>query len=90
MVRLARARWLRKVRMPIKPLAQLCRIREQIVEDLPSGLTLQFEALEGGEVRLVIAGKMLGANREILFDAQGNAVRQGPSPQALRRASWLH
>ena len=40
--------------------------------------------------RLIIAGKVLGANREILFDAEGNAVRQGPSPQAFRRPSWLH
>lgn len=76
--------------MPLKPLAQLCRIREQIVEDLPSGLTLQFEALDDGGTRLIIAGKVLGANREILFDAEGNAVRQGPSPQAFRRPSWLH
>jgi hypothetical protein len=30
--------------MPIKPSARQCYIREQIVEDLPSGLTLQFEA----------------------------------------------
>jgi hypothetical protein len=30
--------------MPIRPGARQCYIREQIVEDLPSGLTLQFEA----------------------------------------------
>ena len=75
--------------MPIKPLASLCRIREQIVEDLPSGLTLQFEAFEGG-VRLTIAGKSIAANREVVFDAEGGAVKTGPSRHAFRRPSWLH
>lgn len=75
--------------MPIKPTAGLCRIREQIVEDLPSGLTLQFERVEGG-VRLTIAGKALAANREILFDADGGAVKVGAPKHAFRRPSWLH
>lgn len=75
--------------MPIKPLARHCHIREQIVEDLPSGLTLQFEAFEGG-VRLTIAGKALPANREIVFDAEGAASKTGASKRAFRRPSWLH
>ena len=75
--------------MPIKPLARLCYVREQIVEDLPSGLTLQFEAFEGG-VRLTIAGKALQSNREIVFDTQGGAVKTGASEHAFRRPSWLH
>lgn len=75
--------------MPIKPLAKHCYIREQIVEDLPSGLTLQFEAVEGG-VRLTIAGKSITGNREIVFDTEGGAVQAGPSKHAFRRPSWLH
>jgi hypothetical protein len=75
--------------MPIKPLARQCHIREQIVEDLPSGLTLQFEAFEDG-VRLTIAGKALPANREIVFDAEGAASKTGASKHAFRRPSWLH
>ncbi|HJT60188.1 MAG TPA: hypothetical protein VJ797_00815 [Burkholderiales bacterium] len=75
--------------MPIKPLARLCTIREQIVEDLPSGLTLQFEAFEGG-VRLTIAGKALPSSREIVFDTQGGAVKTQASKHAFRRPSWLH
>lgn len=75
--------------MPIKPLARLCYIREQIVEDLPSGLTLQFEAADGG-VRLTIAAKALRSSREIVFDAQGCAVKTGASKHAFRRPSWLH
>jgi hypothetical protein len=75
--------------MPIKPLARLCYIREQIVEDLPSGLTLQFEAFEDG-VRLTIAGKALESNREIVFDAEGGAVRTEGSKRGFRRPAWLH
>lgn len=75
--------------MPIKPLARLCYIREQLVEDLPSGLTLHFEAFEGG-VRLTIAGRALAGNREIVFDAQGGAAKTGAGEHAFRRPSWLH
>jgi hypothetical protein len=75
--------------MPIKPLARLCYLREQIVEDLPSGLTLQFEAFESG-VRLTIAGKALPSTREIVFDPEGGAVKTGTSKHAFRRPSWLH
>ena len=75
--------------MPLKPLAEMCRIREQIVEDPPSGLTLQFELVEGG-VRLTIAGKCLAANREILFDAEGRLLKMRAAKHAFRRPSWLH
>ena len=75
--------------MPIKPLARQCYIREQIVEDLPSGLTLQFEAFEGG-LRLTIAAKSIPGNREIVFDGEGRAVTTGASKHAFRRPSWLH
>jgi hypothetical protein len=76
--RAAQAHPLQLQGMPIKPGARQCYIREQIVEDLPSGLTLQFEAFEGG-VRLTIASKALPANREIVFDTEGAASKTGPS-----------
>ena len=44
--------------MPVKPNGNKCAIREQIVEDLASGLTLLFEC-ENGHARLVIAGRSL-------------------------------
>ena len=63
--------------MPVKPHAEPCRIREQIIEDLPSGLTLLFEAFEGG-TRMLIGGRALrGGNRQFVFDAQGVLVRVG-------------
>lgn len=75
--------------MPLKPFAGMCRIREQIVEDLPSGLTLQFELVDGG-VRLTLAGKCLASNREILFDGEGRLLQLRAAKHAFRRPSWLH
>ncbi|MGH8732331.1 MAG: hypothetical protein ACREVB_01450 [Burkholderiales bacterium] len=64
--------------MALKPNASTCRIREQTVEDLPSGLTLMFEAHAGG-TRLVLGGPSLrGGYREILFDAEGRVIATGP------------
>ena len=60
--------------MALKPNAATCWIREQVVEDLPSGLTLRFEAGPGG-TRLVISARALpGSRRVILFDSEGKAV----------------
>jgi len=65
--------------MAVKPHAQTARLREQTIEDLPSGLTLRFEACDRG-CRMVIAGSALPAgDREIVFDAEGRAVRVGPA-----------
>jgi hypothetical protein len=75
--------------MPLKPLAAMCRIREQIIEDLPSGLTLQFELFEGG-VRLTVTGRSLAVNREILFDGDGRLMEVRPAKHAFRRPSWMH
>ena len=75
--------------MPIKPNGSLCSIREQIVEDLASGLILQFECLEG-RARLVIAGASLPfGNREILFDLEGRESAAGTLLGEFRRPSWL-
>ena len=67
----------------------MCAIREQIVEDLASGLILQFECLEG-RARLVIAGASLPfGNREILFDLEGRESAAGTLLGDFRRPSWL-
>jgi hypothetical protein len=62
--------------MAIKPKAGTCWVREQVVEDLPSGLTLRFEARERG-ARLVITGRVLRGDREIVFDGEGRAIAIG-------------
>jgi hypothetical protein len=75
--------------MPVKPNGNLCNIREQIVEDEASGLTLLFEC-EDGRPRLVIVGKALPfGNREILFDAEGKEAAAGTLVGKFRRPSWL-
>ena len=75
--------------MPLKPNGALCQVREQIIEDRASGLTLQFECTEG-RLRLVIAGQHLNVGqREILFDDQGREAGAGTLIGEFRRPSWL-
>jgi hypothetical protein len=75
--------------MPLKPNGALCRVREQIIEDAASGLTLQFEC-DDGRLRLVLAGKTLTlGNREILFDHEGREAGAGTLVGEFRRPSWL-
>ena len=75
--------------MPIKPNGAHCQIREQIIEDRASGLTLQFEC-DDGRLRLVIAGEhMRVGNREILFDHHGREAGAGTLVGEFRKPSWL-
>lgn len=75
--------------MPVKPNGALCAIKEQIVEDLASGLILQFEC-SNGHTRLVIAGRTLPfGNREIIFDTEGREAAAGTLVGEFRRPSWL-
>jgi hypothetical protein len=75
--------------MPLKPNGALCGIREQIVEDVASGLILQFECANG-KPRLVIAGASLPfGNREIIFDSEGKEAAAGTLLGEFRRPSWL-
>jgi hypothetical protein len=70
--------------MAIKPNAATCWIREQVVEDLPSGLTLRLDLRNTGP-RLVLIGRALpGGRREIEFDAEGRAVAVGPPLKKLQ------
>ena len=75
--------------MPLKPHGMLCAIKEQIVEDVASGLILQFEC-DAGRTRLVIAGRALPfGNREIIFDSEGREAAAGTLVGEFRRPSWL-
>jgi hypothetical protein len=75
--------------MPIKPIGNLCSIREQIVEDVATGLILQFECHDG-RTRLVIAGESLPfGNREIIFDNEGREAAAGTLIGNFRKPSWL-
>ena len=75
--------------MPIKPNGNICSIREQIVEDLATGLILQFECHEG-RTRLLIAGEHLPfGNREIIFDKEGREAASGTLLGVFRKPNWL-
>jgi len=75
--------------MALKPNGNMCGIREQIVEDVASGLILQFDC-NNGRPRLVIAGDSLPfGNREILFDQDGREAGAGTLLGEFRRPSWL-
>ena len=75
--------------MPVKPNGSLCSIREQIVEDVATGLILQFEC-QDGKTRLVIAGEKLPfGNREIIFDKEGREAASGTFLGVFRKPNWL-
>lgn len=75
--------------MALKPNGNVCEIREQIVEDVASGLVLQFECVDG-RPRVVIASDALPyGNREILFDTEGRQAGAGTLLGEYRRPSWL-
>ena len=75
--------------MTIKPNGQICIIKEQIIEDLVSGLTLQFERLDTETTKLTIYGDIPFGNREIIFDKDGEETGAGTALMGVRRPSWL-
>jgi hypothetical protein len=76
--------------MALKPNAQTCAIKEQILEDPVTGLTLQFELRDDGTTKLRIYGRDLPfGNREIIFDAEGKEEGAGVFTGELCRPSWL-
>ena len=75
--------------MASKPNGHLCQIKEQIIEDEASGLTLQFERSDDGTCRLRIYGDLPFGNREIYFDAEGEEGGAGTALVGLCRPSWL-
>jgi hypothetical protein len=77
--------------MAVKPNGGLCSIREPIIEDPASGLTLQFQIVPGSTapVRLIISGDLPYGSREILFDRNGIEAGAGTAVSGSCRPSWL-
>ena len=77
--------------MAIKPGARTCAIREQIIEDKSSGLTLQFEFVPGSSapICLRVFGDLPNGNREFLFNENGELGATGTALAGPCRASWL-
>jgi hypothetical protein len=58
--------------MALKPGGRMCKVVEQVVDDLPSGMVLNFAAREDGSSTLTIAGiASLGRALVFVFDADG-------------------
>lgn len=77
--------------MAIKPNGRMCEIREQIIEDPVSGLTFQFVSIPGSDapVRLRVWGDVPFANREFLFNQEGEEAGAGTLLSGTCRPSWL-
>ena len=53
-------------------------IKEQIIEDLPSGLTIIFEVVSSGEGRMRLRGSNLPfGNRDFQFSSEGELEGTG-------------
>jgi hypothetical protein len=68
----------------------MCRIKEQIITDRASGLTLQFELDDDGRTHFRMFGSAIPfGNREIIFNAQGVEVATGTLVSGVSRPTWL-
>ena len=79
--------------MTLKDSAAPWTISEQIVEDLPTGLTFQFEVVPDdadAPYHLRIFGDNLPfGNREILFGSDGRTCASGTATAGLCKPTWL-
>jgi len=78
--------------MGLKDGAEDWTIKEQIVEDLASGLTLQFEYVpqdKGAPFRLRIFGDLPFGNREIMFGPNGEKAGAGTALAGSCKPTWL-
>ncbi|MEX2246111.1 MAG: hypothetical protein WEC75_05445 [Dehalococcoidia bacterium] len=75
--------------MAVKPHGLDCRIKEQIIEDEVSGLTLQFDALPDGTFRLKISGDFPFGGRDWIFNSEGEEAGGGVGTCCTPRPSWL-
>ena len=75
--------------MAVKPNGLMCQIREQIIEDPVSKLTLQFERWDDGRCVLKIYGDLEYGNRSFIFDVCGEEGGAGTALGEICRPSWL-
>ena len=75
----------------MKPNGEICKIREQIIDDPATGLTFQFVSMPGSDapVRLRIFGDLPYGNREILFGPSGEEAGAGTLIVGSCSPSWL-
>ena len=64
--------------MPPKEGETVCHIKEQIIEDPVTGLTIQFEAVPGGEYRVRLFTPVIPlGTANTLFDKEGTRWARG-------------
>jgi hypothetical protein len=79
-----------EVAMAVKPGAKTLSIKEQILHDRASGLTLMFEALSEGRVRLRICGRGIPTGTRDLIFGPGGGLGVGEAAQGVVcKPSWL-
>jgi len=67
------------------------KIREQIIEDPATGLSIQFEALPDGEFAIRLFGECIRfGNREFVFDTHGEFAGAGTALVDGGKATWLY
>ena len=77
--------------MTIKTGTKLLTLREQVIEDAVSGLTLKLYVEQDGTSRLMIYGDLPFGNREFIFDSQGKEAGAGTAlTQMCRPFTSLH
>jgi hypothetical protein len=57
--------------MALKPGGRVCRIREQVIDDLASGLVLNFAARKSGTALTLAGVPSLGRALVFVFDTDG-------------------
>ena len=78
--------------MPLKPNARDWTIKEQILEDPASGLTIQFERVDSDSdapFHLRLFGDLPYGNREIIFGPDGTEVGAGTHLGGCHKPAWL-
>ena len=61
-----------------KPNVKIVGIREQVIEDKATGLTIIFEVVSSGEGRIRLRGSILPfGNRDFQFDSNGELIGTG-------------
>ena len=68
----------------IKPEAKTVKIKEQCINDLPTGLMLIFRVTPSGESRLQLIGEALPyGSRDFQFDIEGKLAGTGTAVSCL-------
>jgi len=76
--------------MALKPGGRNWIIKEQIIEDETSGLTIQFAVGEHNDLPILrIAGDLPLGNREFIFNLEGEKAGAGTATTGICRLNWI-